>query len=125
MQEENKVVNVKQKRNVLIQDIYFYVSLGLLVFGFLIFVWGIINSKALQAIPEAVFDIIRLVMFYHLPHIVFGIIFLISLVKKVKNKVVETKVIKTVLGIVFSPISFMILFAGFLLLGFTSCAASI
>lgn len=111
-----------QKRAKFIQNIYFIVTLVILLIAVFSLLYGIVESKALQGVPVTFLEFLRVLLYYHVLHFVVGIGLLISYLKKKRKKIIELKLIKLIIGIVISPISLFILMAGFLLLGLLSCS---
>lgn len=111
------------ERNQKIQNIYFYVSIGMIVLSLILFGLGIVFTQTTTPAPDAVINFAVIYMQYHYLHVVIGIGLLIYYTIQKKRYVFKMKIIKTILGLIFSPFSYMIIITAILLLGLSSCAS--
>lgn len=107
-----------------VQMIYFYISMSVLLFSIIILGLGIANLYILSVFPDEVFEFLRIFIYYHIFNFFAGIVILIFLSRHNSIQTIKVRILNTVLGIISSPISIVITFVGFLLLGFSSCAAN-
>ncbi len=107
-----------------IQNIYFYVSLGMFLLSTILFLAGYVLTQNVIAAPSALIDFAVIYFNYHYIHFIAGFGLLIYYHMEKKKHQFEMKVVKTLLGIFTTPFSYIILLIGILLLGLSSCAGS-
>jgi hypothetical protein len=112
------------QKNKKIQNIYFYVSLGMLLLSTLLFMSGYVLTQNVVAAPDALINFAVIYFNYHYIHFIAGFGLLIYYHIEKKKHQFEMKVVKTLLGIFTTPFSYIILLIGILLLGLSSCAGS-
>lgn len=106
-----------------IQNAFFITTLALIGLGIVLFFLGYLNSQSQdQIIPLAMFEVARILYYYHIVHFVAGIGILIFLIRKIKAGL-TIKIVKTILGLVFTPFSFMLMLTAMLLIGLSSCSS--
>jgi hypothetical protein len=113
---------LQQPKFLKIQNYYFLATWIMLLLSLLMYGLGYIFVKSVTAAPEVFMSLATAVLFYHVPHFIFGIGSLIYYFRKVRKVIKNSKIYKTVIGILISPISVMICYVGILLLGLSSCA---
>ncbi len=106
------------------QNIYFYIAIGVLVFSLALLALGFANTLMLYTFPEELFDALQVIMYYPVVQFFLGFILLIVLARYNKEKEIKVRIVKTVVGIITSPFTFVIMISGIFLLGVTSCAGS-
>lgn len=116
--------NEPQMRNTRLQNMYFYTSIGMIGFSILLFLLGILFTRTATPAPETIVSLAVIYLQYHYAHVLIGIGLLIFYQIKKKQYHFKFKVLKTILGILFSPISYVILATATLLLGLPSCASN-
>ena len=107
-----------------IQNIYFFVSIGMVVLSILLFIAGYVLTQNVVAAPTALINFAVLYFNYHYAHVLLGLALIIYYQVQKKKHQVKMNIVKTILGIVFTPFSYVILLIGILLLGLSSCAGS-
>jgi FtsH-binding integral membrane protein len=112
------------QKNKKIQNIYFYVSLGMLLLSTLLFMAGYVLTQNVIAAPDELISFSVIYFNYHYIHFIAGFGLLMYYHVQKKKHAFEMKVVKTLLGIFTTPFSYIILLIGILLLGLSSCAGS-
>lgn len=107
-----------------IQNIYFIVSITMVVLSIVLFILGYVLTQNVIAAPDQLINFAALLFNYHYLHVILGFGLLIYYQVQKKKHDFTMKILKTVLGLILSPFSYMILFIGILLLGLSSCAGS-
>ncbi len=107
----------KQQTSPLLNRIYFYISLGFLIFSVIAVTIGIIATQTNKDMfPVILIEFFRAAMLYQIAHFFIGIFLLIYYARLIKKKILNAKITKTIAGILFTPLSFFLfLTAGFLL----------
>lgn len=105
-----------------IQHYYFLATLVMFALSIVTYALGALFVQSVTAAPAILMSLAVIVLYYHIPHFLFGIVSLFYYAAKVKKIVQKGKVFKTVIGISLSPISIIICYIGILLLGLSSCA---
>ncbi|MCU0104506.1 hypothetical protein N7603_02425 [Acholeplasma vituli] len=112
-----------QTQTTRLQNIYFYTSLGMIGLSILLFLLGILFTRTATPAPEALVSLAVIYLQYHYAHVIIGIALLIFYAIQKKKYIFKLNVLKTIFGILFSPISYIILTTAILLLGLSSCAS--
>ncbi len=123
--ETNDLLDEKSLKVTKIQNIYFKVSLSLLIFSVVLFILGVILMQ-FENVGESVLALARLgrfLMYYSIVNFFLGLILLIYILIQKKKKQIIVKIFKTILGIIFSPFSSVIYFAATLLLALSRCSS--
>lgn len=107
-----------------IQNIYFYGSLLMILLSVVLFVLGYVLTQNVVAAPDALISFAIAYLYYHYAHVVIGIGLLIYFHIQKKKLVFKMSILKTVLGLLSTPFSYVILMIAILLLGLSSCAGS-
>jgi cytochrome bd-type quinol oxidase subunit 2 len=105
-----------------VQNVYFLATWVMLLLSILMYGLGYLFVKSVTAAPEILLYLATVLLYYHIPHFIFGIGSLIYYMRKVRKVIKNSKIYKTVIGILVSPISIIICYIGILLLGLSSCA---
>jgi FtsH-binding integral membrane protein len=105
-----------------IQNIYFFFTVGLLLFGLVMFIFTAVNIQVGIINSVVIAEFSQIVLFYHLPHFIIGIVLLFVFINAIKKKLTEMKLYKTIAGIIFTPISGIIYLAVMLLAALSSCS---
>ena len=104
------------------QKIYFFISLGLLALSIIMFGLGVFYAQTPYVTPQAIIDFASYVTTYHYIHLGAGIILIIVVIRENKKKLLKTRVWKTIIGMILTPLSGVVLLAAVILLGLSSCA---
>jgi len=105
-----------------VQHYYFLATIIMVLLSILSYALGAIFVQSVTAAPEIFITLAVVLLYYHIPHFLFGIGCLIYYFRKVRSVVQKSKVYQTVIGILISPISIVVCYIGILLLGLSSCA---
>ena len=125
MKNERMMIRVElEEKSVRLQNIYFYASIGMTLLSILLFIAGYLFTQYVVAAPEALISFAVIYFNYHYLHLLIGFGLLIYYQIQKKKHVFKMNVIKTLLGILFTPMSYIILLVGILLLSLSSCAGS-
>jgi hypothetical protein len=103
------------------QNLYFKLSVIMGIVSILLTIVAIIYYLRGENSPDIVFYTAMVVFIYHVPHLVYGIIALIFYFTKIKKQLLEIKPLKTILGLIFSPISGLIILIAVILLMLSRC----
>ncbi len=112
----------QQHKFLTIQHYYFLATLAMVLLSALTYGLGVLFVKSVTAAPAIFLSLATVLLYYHIPHFIFGIGSFIYYLSKVKKVVKNSKIYKTILGILLSPISVIVCYIGILLLGLSSCA---
>jgi hypothetical protein len=93
----------------------FLVSSALLVLGYLL-------VKAVTPAPGVIIYLASIILYYHFAHFILSISFFVYYLAKIKNKLGHVKILKSVVSILFTPVSFLIIYTAAFLLAVSSCA---
>lgn len=118
MSQPNVITNAHK-----VQKIYFLVSLGMVVLSGLLFFIGSLYAQAIQSAPMVILYFTTYFFYYHFLHIVFGIGSIFYYINQVRKKLLKIKIFKTVIGILFTPVSAVICYSAILLLALTNCSS--
>ncbi|MDY0074977.1 MAG: hypothetical protein RBR75_03720 [Acholeplasmataceae bacterium] len=88
----------------------------------LLFVIGYISAKMVTQAPLFLLGFATTFLYYHIAHFIFGFGSLIYYVSKIRKKLLSINVVRTIVGIVLTPISAIILYAAILLIALTNCS---
>lgn len=111
----------KEKRDRLVsQEIYFYLALAMLVFAIVSF--GVAAGVGTGVIPKTAIPVkyvefIRFLYFYQIAHFFIGVVLFILLALKRRRGEHNARMVKTLIGMVFTPINFLLLLADMIVLG--------
>jgi len=105
------------------QNIYFKISLSLLTLGLIMFGLGMIFANQVEASPPVFILLTVFLQYYHFVHVTYGVGSLIYFFIKIHNKIQNIKIVKTIVSIVLSPISYFLFYVASILLFMTQCAS--
>jgi hypothetical protein len=107
-----------------VQRIYFIVSWSMVLISSVLFILGYSFTKAVQSAPRIILLFATYLLYYHLAHIIFGIGSLFYYIGLIRKKLISMKITKTIFGILFTPVSAIILYMAILLLALSNCSGS-
>lgn len=110
-----------QNRSSFMQKINFWITLFLVIISIFAFLYGVVEAYTLKGVPVSFLEFLRLVWFYNIFHFIWSIVLLIVFIRRIRRKIIELKLIKTILSVVLSPITFLIILTAIFLLGLSSC----
>jgi hypothetical protein len=90
----------------------------------LLFLAGYVLTQNVIVAPEALISFSVMYFNYHYLHVILGLGLLIYFQIEKKKHAFTLNVVKTIVGILTTPFSYIILLMGILLLGLSSCAGS-
>ncbi|HAX03919.1 MAG: hypothetical protein A2Y45_07630 [Tenericutes bacterium GWC2_34_14] len=105
-----------------VQRIYFLISLGMILLSGILFVLGYVFTQAVESAPVVILTFAVYFLYYHIAHFLFGFGSLIYYIRGIRKKIFQINVFKTIAGILFTPVSAIILYAAILLLALSNCA---
>jgi hypothetical protein len=117
MNEHPKIERFKKYQGVLfsITVSIFLASSALLILGYAL-------VKAVTPAPGVIIYFASIILYYHFAHFILSISFVVYYLAKIKNKLGHVRILKSVMSIVFTPISFLIIYTAAFLLALSSCA---
>ncbi|TNF09196.1 MAG: hypothetical protein EP317_01365 [Bacillota bacterium] len=104
------------------QGLLFKITVSIFVISSALLILGYALVKAVTPAPSVIMYLATAVLYYHFAHFVLSISFVAYYVSQIKNKIGHVKILKSVVSIIFTPISFVIVYIAILLLAFSSCA---
>lgn len=105
-----------------VQRIYFLISIGMVLVSGILFLLGYVFTQAIESAPVVILTFAGYFLYYHIAHFLFGLGSLIYYIRGIRKKLFQIKVFKTIAGILFTPVSAIILYAAILLLALSNCA---
>jgi hypothetical protein len=107
------------------QNLYFKLSIMMGIISILLTAFAFYYYLKGENSPDLLFYTAMVVFIYHVPHLVYGIIALIFYFTKIKKQLLGVKPLKTILSIIFSPISGFIILIAVILLMLSRCEINI
>jgi hypothetical protein len=106
------------------QNLYFKVTWVLLVISVALAVIGYLMVQAIVAAPPILVQFALFTLYYHGFHFFYGVFNLVYYFAKARKKMNDTKIYKTVIGIIISPASALAAYIAVFLLAVSSCSSS-
>lgn len=117
MNENPKILKFKRFENVL-----FKVTLSILLLSVVLFVIGYALVKAVTPAPGVIIYLATVVLYYHFAHFFISLSTIIYYVTKIRKKIGNFKIFKSIASFIFTPVSFFIIYGAVFLLAISSCA---
>lgn len=117
--EENQVLHPFVKS----ENIYFRVTLFMVLASILLTILGYGMVKAMIPMPEPITVAVMGYMFAHAIHFGYGVYRLFYFYFKVRKQALGIKITKTIISVILSPINAVITYVALFLLILSSCAA--
>ncbi len=112
-------VNTKVQK---VQNIYFILSITMIALSLLLFGIGAMYANMVESTPIIILMFATYFLYYHVVHLLFGFGTMVYYIRGVKKKLFSIKIYKTIAGILFTPISAIVLYAAILLIALTNCS---
>lgn len=107
------------------QRLYLIITLSMIGLNSSLLGLGYLLIQLGERAPAALLNFMMAFMIYHGLHLLYGIISIILYFKRVKKRFAEARIVKTVLGVILSPVSFLLCYAAVFLLALTRCSISV
>ncbi|TVP84481.1 MAG: hypothetical protein EA375_06620 [Acholeplasmataceae bacterium] len=107
------------------QRLYLIITLSMIGLNGVLIGLGYLLIRLGERAPEALLNVMMGFMIYHGIHFLYGIIAIIHFFKRVKHRFAQARIFKTILGVVLSPVSFILCYAAVFLLALTRCSISV
>ncbi|PKK93839.1 MAG: hypothetical protein CVV61_02655 [Tenericutes bacterium HGW-Tenericutes-6] len=105
------------------EHVYFLISSMIFILSVIFLILGYIFVKMIESSPVILLYISTALLYYLLPHFMYGLFSFFYFQVKVKHKIVHSRAYKTFIGILTTPISAIILYTAILLLSFSQCVS--
>lgn len=105
------------------QKVYFIVSMCMFFFSGILFLLGTIYAKTVNNAPMVIVTFTSYFFYYHFLHLMIGIASIFYYTSRILKKLLSIRLLKTIIGIILTPISGIICYAALLLLALTNCQA--
>jgi hypothetical protein len=106
------------------QNLYFKVTWVLLMMSVALAVIGYFMVQAIVSAPLFLVQFTTFVLYYLVFHFFYGVLSLFYYLTKIKNKMKNLKIYKTLMGILISPISAFAAYIAVFLIAISACSAS-
>ncbi|MDX9691023.1 MAG: hypothetical protein RBT45_01120 [Acholeplasmataceae bacterium] len=117
MNEHPKVTKFKKY-----QVLLFKGTVSILILSSLLAIIGYMLVKAVTPAPGVIIYLATIVLYYHFAHFIMSLSFVVYYMAKIRNKLGKTKILKSIVSILFTPVSFLIIYFAVFLLAVSSCA---
>lgn len=105
------------------ETILFKMTISIFALSTMLFGVGYMLVKAVTPAPEVVIYLATVVLYYHFAHFLISLSTIFYYLTKIRNKLGQFKIIKSILSFLFTPISFFIAYGAVFLLAISSCAS--
>ena len=103
---------------------YNWLSLVLFTVSFVLFILSYMLVQSVTSAPPILIHFATTLFYYHIAHFILGIYAVIYYYSKLKGKIKDLKIRKTIVSIIFTPISFLIIYMAVFLFAVSSCAGN-
>jgi len=117
MDQHSKIEKFKRFESVL-----FKITVSISILSIIFFILGYALVKAVTPAPEVIIYFATIILYYHFAHFVLSFSFIAYYMTKIRNKLGKFKILKSIVSLLFTPISFIIIYTAIFLLAVSSCA---
>ena len=104
------------------EKIYGRMTISLIVLSSLLLVLGYALVKSVTPAPMVLIYFTTGIFYYHFVHFALGFTFVGYYLTKIRQKFGKTKILRSIVSILFTPISFIIIYTAVFLITISSCA---